>query len=177
MARYDEPHRRYHDRRHLEHVLGVIDRLLAAVEVPDPAAVRLAAVFHDAVYDPRSDRNEADSADLAGQVLVGLEPPARVAAVQRLILATAGHRASAADEAVLVDADLSVLAAPRAAYVAYVRDVRREFAHLPDGAWRRGRTDVLRALLAAPRLFSTPPLQDQEQRARANMAAELASLA
>ncbi len=77
----------------------------------------------------------------------------------------------------LVDADLSVLAAPRAAYVAYVRDVRRELAHLPDGAWRRGRTDVLRGLLAAPRLFTTPPLQHQEQRARANMAAELASLA
>lgn len=175
-ARYDEPHRRYHDRRHLERVLEVVERLLAAVDVADPDAVRLAALFHDAVYDPRSDRNEADSAALAAELLAGLEPPVRVEAVQRLVLATAGHRASAPDESVLLDADLSVLAAPRRGYVAYVRDVRREFGFLPDEAWRQGRADVLRSLLALPRLFTTPPMRDQEPRARANLAAELASL-
>ena len=175
-ARYDEPHRCYHDRRHLDHVLGVVDGLLGALVVPDPRAVRLAALFHDAVYDPRSDRNEADSAALAGQVLGPVEPPDRVAAVQRLVLATAGHRASAPDEAVLVDADLAVLAAPSAAYAAYVRDVRREYGHLPDEAWRLGRSAVLAGFLARPRIFTTPPMQEQERRARANLAAELASL-
>ena len=175
-ARYDEPHRRYHDRRHLEQVLNRVERLLAAVAVPDPEAVRLAALFHDAVYDPRSKRNEADSALLAGQVLAGLEPPGRIAAVQRLVLATADHQASAPDEAVLLDADLAILASSRPAYVAYVRAVRQEFGHLPDPAWRLGRTEAIGTLLALPRLFSTPAMQDEELPARANLAAELASL-
>ena len=175
-ARYDEPHRRYHDRRHLEHVLADVERLLAAVEVPDPQAVRLAALFHDAVYDPRSSTNEEDSAALAGEVLYPLEPPERVAHVQRLVLATAGHRAAWPDEAVLLDADLAVLGAARPDYVAYVRAVRQEFGHVDDEAWRTGRSDVLRSLLALPRLFATPPMSGLEPRARENLACELASL-
>ncbi len=175
-ARYDEPHRRYHDRRHLELVLDHVEWLLGALSVPDPDAVRLAALFHDAVYDPRAERNEADSAELAGKVLAGLEPPDRVASVQRLVLATAGHLASAPDEGVLIDADLAILASSRPAYIAYVRAVRQEFCHLSDQDWRRGRARALATLLALPRLFTTPPMQDQELPARANLAAELASL-
>jgi len=177
VARYDEPHRCYHDRRHLQQVLDDVERLLAAVEVPDPDAVRLAAVFHDAVYDPRSATNEVESAFLASQVLAGLEPSQRVADVRRLVLATAGHAASAPDEAVLLDADLAVLGADRARYAAYVRDVRREFGHVADDDWRSGRAAVLRSLLALPRLFSTPPMHDLEAPARANLATELTSLA
>lgn len=176
-ARYDEPHRRYHDRRHLEAVLACVERLLPAVAVPDPDAVRLAALFHDAVYDPRSASNEADSAALAGRTLAGLEPRGRVEAVQRLVLATAGHQSAAADEAVLVDADLAVLGAARPAYVAYARAVRQEYAHVPDEAWRLGRSEALRSLLGLPRLFTTPPMQAGEARARANLGFELASLA
>lgn len=175
-ARYDEPHRRYHDRRHLEHVLGGVERLLAAVEVPDPDAVRLAALFHDAVYDPRSSTNEEDSAALAAEVLSVLEPPERVANVQRLVLATAGHRAEGPDEAVLLDADLAILGAARPDYVAYVRAVRQEFGHVDAEAWRAGRSDLLRSLLSPPRVFTTPPMAELESRARENLACELASL-
>ena len=175
-ACYDEPHRHHHGRAHLEQVLADVERLLQVVEVPDPDAVRLAALFHDAIYDPGSVTNEAESAFLAAQVLTGVEPSARVADVQRLVLATASHRASAPDEAVLLDADLAVLGADRRRYLAYVRSVRQEFAHLPDDAWRTGRADVLRSLLALPRIYATPPMAALEDRARANLAAELASL-
>ncbi len=175
-ARYDEPHRRYHDRRHLERVIADVERLLAEVDVADPEAVRLAALFHDAVYDPRSATNEAASAFLAAQVLATLEPFRRVADVQRLVLATAGHEATSPDEAVLLDADLAVLGAERPAYVAYVRGVRQEFGHVSDQAWRTGRADVLRALLDLPRLFSTPPMERREEQARGNLMSELLAL-
>jgi predicted metal-dependent HD superfamily phosphohydrolase len=176
-SRYDEPHRHYHDRRHLQRVLADVGRLLPAVDVPDPDALWLAALFHDAVYDPRSTTNEADSAALAGEVLQDLEPPSRVANVQRLVLATAGHQPSYPDEAVLIDADLAVLGSARPAYVAYVRAVRQEFGHLSAESWRSGRSAVLGSLLALPRLFSTPPLVELEGRARENLTAELRSLA
>ncbi len=175
-ARYDEPHRRYHDRRHLERVLGDVERLLVTVDVPDPDAVRLAALFHDAVYDPRSSTNEPDSAALAGQVLSTLESHERIAHVQRLVLATAGHRARWPDEAVLLDADLAVLGAGRPTYVAYVDAVRQEFGHLDAEGWRVGRAEVLRSLLALPRLFTTPPMSGLEPRARENLGCELATL-
>lgn len=175
-ACYDEPHRRYHDRRHLGQVLACVERLLEAVDVPDPDAVRLAALFHDAIYDPGSATNEAESAFLAAQVLTGLEPPARVADVQRLVLATATHEATAPDESVLLDADLAVLGADRPGYLAYVWAIRREFAHVTDQAWRTGRAQVLRSLLSLPRLFSTPPMEHLEPRARDNLRTELVSL-
>lgn len=175
-ACYDEPHRHHHGRAHLEQVLADVERLLQAVDVPDPEAVRLAALFHDAIYDPGSATNEAESAFLAAQVLTGIEPASRVADVQRLVLATASHEATAPDEAVLLDADLAILGADRPAYLAYVRAIRQEYAHVPDDAWRTGRGGVIRSLLALPRLFTTPPMAGLEAPARANLTAELASL-
>ena len=57
---YAEPHRRYHDVRHLREVLGHIDELAPAAQ--DADLVRLAAWFHDAVYDPIRADNEDVSA-------------------------------------------------------------------------------------------------------------------
>src|SRR3954468_19597326 len=71
MARYREPHRHYHGLTHILRVLRTIDDLLAATPVDDPAAVRLAAWYHDAIYDPRAPGgvNETASAELAARVL------------------------------------------------------------------------------------------------------------
>lgn len=48
----------------------------AGVMLQDPAAVDWAVWFHDVVYDPRSDTNEADSAQLAGEQLTAAGLPA-----------------------------------------------------------------------------------------------------
>jgi predicted metal-dependent HD superfamily phosphohydrolase len=129
------------------------------------------------VYDPRSADNESASAALARQVLTELDqPPPTVARVSALVEATADHQPSSADEAVLVDADLAVLAGDPATYEAYARGVRREYAHVDDDAWRVGRAAVLRSLLDRRRLFTTEPATAWEARARANLTAELAGL-
>jgi predicted metal-dependent HD superfamily phosphohydrolase len=175
--RYAEPHRRYHDTRHLMAVLEHLDRILAAIDIPDREEVRLAALFHDAVYDPRSATNEADSAALAGDVLSGVIPDAAIATVRRLVLATAEHRPAALDEAALLDADLAVLAAAPEAYAAYVAGVRAEYAHVDDDAWKVGREDVLRSFLEREHIFSTPAMAAEEAAARRNLESELAQLA
>ncbi|PZG05283.1 metal-dependent phosphohydrolase, partial [Micromonospora craterilacus] len=156
VERWREPHRHYHTIEHLTAVLDVVDRYASTASRPD--LVRLAAWCHDAVYDPRApgDRNERDSAALAGTLLAraGL-PAAEVAEVRRLILLTAGHLVDPADTdgALLCDADLAILAAPPPGYDRYAAAIRREYAHVPPTDYRAGRTQVLSALLALPALF------------------------
>ncbi|MET8548259.1 HD domain-containing protein [Micromonospora zamorensis] len=180
LSQWREPHRHYHTVAHLTAVLDVVDEHADLAGRPD--VVRLAAWFHDAVYDPRAagDANERDSAALAESVLTGLGVPAPTAAeVRRLVLLTAGHTVAPGDPdgALLCDADLAVLAAPPADYDRYAAAIRREYAHVPEPAFRAGRAAVLTGLLALPALFRLPPLAARwEERARDNMRRELAAL-
>jgi len=169
LAAYGEPGRGYHDQRHLTEVLDHLEEL-GCGEV----SVLLAAWFHDAVYDGRPGA-EARSAEWARRALP--EPPA--AEVARLVLLTEHHRPRPGDTRgeLLCDADLAILAADRERYEAYARGVREEYAHVPDDAFAHGRAAVLRALVDRPTLFHTPRARASwEERARANVAAELTRL-
>jgi predicted metal-dependent HD superfamily phosphohydrolase len=178
LGRYAEPHRRYHDLGHLDEVLRHVDEL--AGYAADPDTVRLAAWFHDAVYDVHSTGSEERSARLAETTLGGLGVATSVVLeVARLVRLTARHDAAADDRngAVLCDADLAVLAGDPAAYAAYVARVRAEYAHVDDADFARGRGAVLAALLARDPLYATPEgRRDWEPRARDNLAAELWAL-
>lgn len=178
IARYAEPHRRYHTRAHLSAVLTAVDELAAAAS--DPDAVRYAAFFHDAIYAVDRADNEERSADLGRDVLESLgAAPELVDEVVRLVVLTRGHDPEAGDTngAVLCDADLAVLGGSREDYTAYAVAVRAEYAHVPDDLFRAGRAAVLRNLIRQPRLFRTDPAFDRyEQQARANLSAELTDL-
>lgn len=181
LARYREPHRRYHTVTHVHRVVADAAALASEATAPDPGAVRLGAFFHDAVYDPHRGDNEARSADLAVRVLTHLgQPPARVAEVARLVRMTAGHdtRDPTLDPAgaALLDADLAILGADPAVYAAYVRGVRAEYAHLDDAGWYAGRVAVLERFLERRVLYALASARLREPRARANMRAELAAL-
>jgi predicted metal-dependent HD superfamily phosphohydrolase len=181
LARYREPHRHYHSVSHLGAVMTTAEELMAQVDVDDPAAVRLALFFHDAVYDPRSTTNEAASAALARAALAPLGlPRPRMDAIERLILSTVDHQpppgCDAGSAAVVLDADLAILSAEPARYGAYVAGVRAEYGHVDEPGWRRGRAAVLQRLLERPTLYRCAPMAGREPRARANLAAELAGL-
>ena len=178
VARWSQPHRRYHDVAHLAAVLNVIDEHADWAE--DPALVRLAAWFHDAVYNPRRDDNEDASAALAYSVLrrLGMAPQ-RIDEVARLIRLTERHDPQPGDRngELLCDADLSVLAGDPEAYRHYTHRIRMEYKHIPYQAFRAGRIGILRRLLALPILYHVPALREAwEVRARENIARELAAL-
>ncbi|GAA2907286.1 hypothetical protein GCM10010517_73630 [Streptosporangium fragile] len=174
IARYAEPHRRYHTTAHLRAVLSHVDALAGHADNPD--LVRLAAWFHDAVYDPQRSDNEERSARLAERALpeMGLSP-ADVATVARLVRLTVTHDPAPgdADGAVLSDADLAILGAPPEIYAAYAAAVREEYGFVPDDAFRAGRAAVLRSLLELPTIFH---VADLETAARANIHRELEQL-
>lgn len=180
LERYAEPARHYHDGRHLTEVLDAVDRLADLARRPD--AVRLAAWFHDAVYDPQAAPgvNEESSARLAEAVLAGLgvrdDVVAQVAALVRM---TAAHDADGADAdaVVLSDADLAILGAAPERYRSYAEAVRREYGHVPDPAFRSGRAQILAGFVARPRIYRTTAAGEAwEAAARRNLAAELADL-
>jgi predicted metal-dependent HD superfamily phosphohydrolase len=188
---YAGPDRAYHDVRHLAEVLEHVDALAGAAAAAD--LVRLAAWFHDAVYDTHvgaqpaagsseegAESSEERSARLATERLLGLGlDEADVTEVARLVRLTATHdpELGDADGAVLCDADLAVLARDPAGYAGYVAAVRQEYAHVPDPLFRTGRAAILRALLDQPQLFRTPTAAARwEARARANVTAELTTL-
>jgi len=178
LGRWQEPQRHYHTLAHLTAVLDHIDVLERYAA--DPDVVRLAAWFHDAVYLPGRSENEERSARLAERAL----PEAGVAQgkaeeVARLVRLTVTHDPAGDDRdgQVLCDADLAILAASPSAYAAYTAEVREEYHFVPNDAFHRGRSDVLRQLLALPRLFHTPYGREHwEATARYNLAAELEML-
>lgn len=182
VVRYEEPHRKYHNLRHLTEVLDIVDEL--AAEAADISAVRLAAWFHDAVYESGAAHadvsNEEASARLAEEVLpsLGVAAP-RVTEVARLVRLTEKHVAENDDRnaAVLFDADLAILAADPDRYAEYTAAVRAEYRDVPDDVFRPARARILEALLSAPTLYRTPSARARlESRARANVGAEIEQL-
>lgn len=177
LASWGEPHRRYHNIAHLHDVLSHVDEL--ADHAADPAAVKLAAWYHDAVYAGRPD-DEENSARRAETELAALGlPPALIAEVARLVRLTATHDPRGGDRngEALSDADLAILAAPSDRYATYTAAVRDEYAHLSDDVFSAGRALILHTLLEQPAVYRTPHARDHwEAKARCNLAEELRSL-
>lgn len=184
LARWNEPGRRYHTTTHLVEMFGALEELEDAGEVDDRqcSVARLAAWFHDSVYDcaARSGYNEADSAVLARDTLQRLNfGGADLKAIDRLIRLTARHDADAAEplDAAFHDSDLWILSAPRERFDGYCDQIREEYSAVPDAAYRDGRAAILRPLLHRDRIYRTShALHTWETPARINLGRELARL-
>ncbi len=181
-ARYGEPHRHYHTLEHIAEMLRVVPRLAApGASLP---AVPLAVWFHDAICDPRSDTNEAESGRYAERTLSGLGlPTSAIAEVVGLILST-DHRIVLGRDAtvqhrILHDADLAILGASAERYDRYAADIRKEYAWVPEERYRAGRRGVLQRFLdATTTIFLTERMHAEgEEAARRNLAREIEGLA
>jgi predicted metal-dependent HD superfamily phosphohydrolase len=180
IAAYGEAGRHYHGLAHIEALLRLADSYRDRLQ--DPASVALAILFHDAVYDPTRSDNEVRSADLARTQLSQIGAPHslidRVAGLIDLTRHGAIEPAPADSDALcFLDWDLSVLGAAPQTYDAYAAAIRREYAHVPDSAYRTGRGKVLSGFLEQPGIYRTAEFNHfWEAPARANIQRELASL-
>ena len=184
LRRWTEPARCYHTSTHLVEMFGALEEIEDAGEIDDRqcALARLGAWFHDAVYDPvaRPGSNEADSAVLARDKLGELSFAEQdIASVERLVRLTARHDADAAQplDAAFHDADLWILSAAQDRFDSYCDQVRQEFDHVPDSAYRTGRAAILGPLLHRDRIYRTShALHSWETPARINLGRELSRL-
>ena len=177
LARYAEPHRRYHTAHHLARVLRTVDEL---ADDHDLFLVRLAAWFHDAVYAIPVGQlpNEEASARLALRELsrAGLEQE-DLTQVARLVRLTATHTPGSRDPEgeLLCDADLEILAASPEEYAAYAAAIRAEYAAVPEAAFVAGRLEILTPL-AEGDIFRTAKGRALTDAARVNVIAECGAL-
>ena len=178
-ATYAEPHRHYHNERHLDDCLRQLDQVHDVSE-RERRLLRWAILWHDAIYDPHRTDNEERSAELAFSELVECGVATSDATeVAQLIRLTKSHRAEDGDRlgAMLVSIDLSILGSDPDRYRAYAADVRREYAHVSDDWWRAGRSAVLKRLLEAEPIYPDSRFRAElEQRARRNINEELKRL-
>ena len=191
MAAWSEPHRHYHDRRHLGECLALWARWQGHCERPGEVGVAL--WFHDAIYDPADGSNELNSAAWAARSLTRAGAVSDTAQrVHDLVMATqhgaTQHGAkqerepaalgSIPDARLLVDIDLSILGSPPERFERYDQDVRKEYSWVPGFRYRDQRTQVLQGFLDRPRLYhGEAAVALLEGQARVNLAAALSRLA
>ncbi|GHD15648.1 phosphohydrolase [Tianweitania populi] len=169
IAQLSEPQRHYHT---LEHIVAMLRNM------PDSATTSrelIAATWlHDIVYDPTAVDNEEQSADQAACDLAGSDVAIEV--VRRLIIGTKRHEPSEHPlDALMSDLDLLILSETPEAYQTYAAQIRREYAHVPEEAYRAGRAQVLRQFLQTP-IYQTERFAGREDQARENLAWEIAQL-
>ena len=175
---YQEPHRKYHTLQHLTECLQRFDEVKDHAD--HPAEVELALWFHDAIYSLKEKGNELRSADWAQSSIMasGLanDVGARVHALIMMTVhnAVPGNR----DAEALIDVDLSIFAAPPSRFDEYERQVREEYAWVPEQIFRRERGRILREFLNRQHLYSTPWFREhREAAARANLERSIKNLA
>jgi predicted metal-dependent HD superfamily phosphohydrolase len=177
LAFYDEPHRSYHTRLHVQEML---DASLAA-DGRLSVAQLLAVLAHDAVYVPGAPRgsNETLSAQLLKVYARGVAA-AIVDAAAAIIHDTIDHQPRHAESPAVLDLDLMRLGAEPAAFERFSREVFFEQRPLimlddDDAAWRwfdQRRAQFFETMLARPQIYRQPHMRaTYEERCRQNLTA------
>jgi predicted metal-dependent HD superfamily phosphohydrolase len=160
-AAYASPPRAYHNFAHVEEVLRHHDDVAHGPGWNQPAEVRLAVLYHDAIYEAGRKDNEARSAELAVAHIGQWLPDQGIdaARVAELINLTARHGALSPgevdrDAALFLDCDMAILAADAATFAAYDRGIAAEYrGHVPAWLFKLNRRRFLKALLMKERIF------------------------
>jgi predicted metal-dependent HD superfamily phosphohydrolase len=176
-AAYAEPTRFYHTAQHIEDCLTLLDATRTLAELVDE--VEAAVWFHDAVYVAARTDNEERSAELARASLREAQVAPEIAErIKRLVLETR-HETTPheADAALLCDIDLSILGRSPEVFDLFERQIRREYAMVPEPMYRTRRSEVLRRFLSRPTIYQTAWFRERyETRARANLERSLTQL-
>ena len=175
---YADPTRAYHTAEHIEDCLTLLDasRTLAG----NADEVEAAIWFHDAVYVAARTDNEERSAELARASLRDAQVASEIVERIRGLVLETGHGTTphGPDAALLCDIDLSILGRSPEVFDLFERQIRQEYAMVPEPIYRSRRSDILRRFLSRPSIYQTAWFRQRfEDRARANLERLLTELA
>ncbi len=140
VLRYSEIHRFYHT---LNHVIFILEGLKKNNLLQDDVLF-LAALFHDSVYDPRSQNNEENSV----QFFIQEAEHSMISEVQRkeivqIIRDTRHHEAHSEKSALFQRLDLAIFEEPFASLMEYEHQIFREFQFVEYTSYKQQRVEVL----------------------------------
>lgn len=200
---YAEPPRAYHQIGHVAEVMRHYADVAAGPGWRRPCEVAWAVLYHDAVYRPGRQDNEAASARLArahlerwpsvsanddanasldrDRIVALIELTARHGALTRATLirdaaVDAEATADVDDTLHFLDCDMAILGAPAPRFDAYDRAIAEEYRAVPRWLYRRKRRQFFRRLLETERIFLSDFFRDRlEAEARRNLERTLAA--
>ncbi len=193
LTHYDEPHRHYHNRKHIEYMFNTAEKEGVKIKEGDP--LWYAIVYHDIVYKPTRKDNEEKSANIykdyfwklfkkeSGKIQFGafITPNFTLESLpQRLIMLTKTHRIDNTmwfDDQLqiaenLIDLDLAILGDTWEVYQEYVYNVRKEYSHLTDEEWKEGRGKWLSDMMDRKSIYYTDWGKKREDQAKHNLTHE-----
>lgn len=172
VVRLSEPHRHYHDLRH------VLEMWAWHKQYCDgrfnPQMIASFCLYHDAVYYPDAKDNEARSAELWKQD--SIDVPYNLSQMTQIAIeASANHFQKPQWLCVrwCLDLDLLRLGAPESEFTQHGIAIRAEFCHVNDVDWIRISAEWRTKVLAQPSIFSFPQFAAFETTARRNLARAL----
>jgi len=170
MQRYLELHRHYHTLGHIQFGFGEYFKFFDKM---DPVTF-FAWAYHDAIYDPTRNDNEARSAMVFEQdnFQIGFDVEDTDKIVS-LILSTT----HTGETNIVTDMDLAGLGSSPEQYDENTRLIRMEYSFASDEMWKAGRAAFLTAFLARPQLYFSPQFAGAYMlQAQENMSRELSKL-
>ena len=131
ILRYNEPHRYYHNFNHIEKMVNEAERRDILTD-----DLFLAIVFHDIIYNPKTDDNEEKSAELFYSYIKNDK-------IKRAILETKTHIPTSCLSKYLCDLDLSVLYGDYEDFVDYENKIFKEYQFLDYKKYKEKRLELL----------------------------------
>jgi len=149
MNRYLEPHRHYHT---LGHIQFGFSEYFKFFDKMSPITF-FAWVYHDAVYEPTRDDNEARSAMVfeKDNPVLGFDVEDADKIISLILSTTHTEHTN-----LVTDIDLAGLGLPPEEYDENTRLIRVEYNFASDEMWKAGRLAFLKRFLARPQLYFSP---------------------
>lgn len=182
---YTDPARKYHNIYHIFDMISDYETYKDLISTDYDIMMRYAIVFHDVVYNPASNTNEADSASWVLKPSITMwdygnaESPSPFSLIIDLIRKSAkAKKEDPAEVRFFHDLDYAILAAPEWRYDQYAEGVKFEYLqHFSENKYLEGRGAFLRNMLEKDDIYFTKTFRDNyEYRARCNIVRELQSL-
>lgn len=176
ISKYSEKHRFYHNLSHINYLLKASEKH----NFTDLEAVKFVIWFHDVIYDPKSTKNEIESAEIARVKLTELGLVAdKISKIEKIILATQKHDSAGLDDdgELFLDLDLSILGADSETYQKYQKAIQSEYSFVPWFLYKRARRKILENFLQREFIYFTDEIrQTIESIARLNIQQEIKEL-
>ncbi len=177
MDRHSEPHRVYHNTKHLENMF--VDYVKYSHKLKYPKAVILGIFFHDSIYDPTRSDNEIESSLFMSDVMENHVDESIIDIADDLIISTWKHslpkeRHFHNDIRYFLDMDLAILSSLEDDFWAYEAAIRNEYSFVPLDVYRAKRAEIMQLFLERKKIYYTDMHSNED--AKRNLSMLISSL-